>query len=78
MSSGRTLRRKIVAKLTELQHLYEAGQITPDSNQYLDLMALQELQWNMVQLEHLASYTDGENAEEMIFQEMASMGQTLH
>jgi|BarGraIncu00222A_1022003.scaffolds.fasta_scaffold19482_2 hypothetical protein len=78
MSSGRTLRSKIVAKLTELQHLYEAGQITPDSNQYLDLMALQELQRNMVQLEHLASYADGENPEEMIFQEMASMGRTLH
>ena len=78
MSSGRTLRRKIVAKLTELQHLYEAGQITPDSNQYLDLMALQELQRNMVQLEHFAFYTDGENPEEMVIEEMASMGQTLH
>jgi len=78
MSSGRTLRRKIVAKLTELQHLYEAGQITPDSNQYLDLMALQELQRNMVQLEHLVFHTGEENPEEIISQEMASTGQTLH
>ena len=41
-------------------------------------MALQELQRNMVQLEHLVFHTAGENPEEMIFQEMASMGRTLH
>ncbi|MGO9673565.1 MAG: hypothetical protein ACLPSF_05265 [Methylocella sp.] len=78
MSAGRTLRGKIVAKLKELQHLYEAGQITPDSNQYLDLLALKELQWNMVQLKQFAFFKDGENPEEMAFEGRALTSQTLH
>jgi hypothetical protein len=73
MSSGRTLRGKIIAKLTELQHLYEAGQISPDSNEYLDLMALQELEWNLAQLRNLAFLAGGENPEET-----ASSSRSLH
>ncbi|VFU10798.1 conserved hypothetical protein [Methylocella tundrae] len=73
MSSGRTLREKIVAKLTELQHLYEAGQISHDSDQYLDLVALRELQRIMAQLKYWTFFADGENSPEM-----ALTSQTLH
>lgn len=73
MSSGRTLRAKIVAKLTELQHLYEAGQITHDSDQYLDLIALRELQRIMAELKYFAFFADGENPPET-----GLISQTLH
>jgi hypothetical protein len=58
MSSTLNLRDRIFAKLDELQHLYNSGQIAQESNEYLDLVALREFQWI------LSFFEDAENPRE--------------
>ena len=61
MSSARTLHEKIFAKLNELQRLYDAGQITYGSDQYLDLVALQEFKWVLSEFKQVTLYSNAGN-----------------
>ncbi len=52
MTADAFILKKLFVKMNELQYLYDSGQIAPGSNECLDLLALKELESQLLETEH--------------------------